>query len=139
MTILDTNVLSALMWPRPELRVIEWLDRQPATSVWITSITVLESRFGIQNLPAGKRRTELGDLFEQLVREKLDQRIASFDAAAGREAADLMAARRKKGQMGDLRDTMIAGIALARHATLATRNTRHFADLNVPVIDPWSA
>jgi len=50
-----------------------------------------------------------------------------------------MAARRRAGRGGELRDAMIAGIAIARHATLATRNTRHFADLPMAVVDPWTA
>lgn len=49
----------------------------------------------------------------------------------------VMASRQEKGRPGDLRDTMIAGIVLARHATLATRNITHFEDLSVPVINPW--
>jgi toxin FitB len=50
-----------------------------------------------------------------------------------------MAARNKKGRPGDLRDTMIAGIALAQHAALATRNPAHFEDASIPLVDPWSA
>jgi predicted nucleic acid-binding protein len=50
-----------------------------------------------------------------------------------------MAERRQAGRPAELRDTMIAGIAIARHATLATRNTRHFADLPVAVVNPWAA
>ena len=59
--------------------------------------------------------------------------IIPFDTEAANAAAVLMAER----QRADLRDTMIAGIVIASHATLATRNTRHFADLPVPVVDPW--
>jgi toxin FitB len=65
-------------------------------------------------------------------------RIAPFDSAAATEAADLMAVRQRKGRPGELRDTMIASIVLAHHATLATRNTSHFADLAVPVVNPWA-
>jgi len=48
-----------------------------------------------------------------------------------------MAVRQRAGRPGELRDTMIAGIVLAHHATLATCNARHFADLAVPVVNPW--
>ena len=54
MILLDTNVLSALMRQPPDTNVIAWLDRQPRTSVWISSVTVLEIQFGLQILPAGK-------------------------------------------------------------------------------------
>jgi len=56
MIILDTNVLSALMRQTPDQKVVVWLDRQPRTSIWISSVTVLEVRFGLQIIPAGKRR-----------------------------------------------------------------------------------
>jgi predicted nucleic acid-binding protein len=137
MIVLDTNVLSALMRRKPEQRVVEWLDRQPWKSVWTTSITILEIRFGLHALPLGKRRSQLIDAFEKVVLEKLEQRIAAFDHAAADQAADVMADRRKKGRPGDLRDTLIAGIVLARGATLATRNVQHFSDLPLNLINPW--
>ena len=137
MIILDTNILSALMRTRPEAAVVSWLDRQPAESVWITSITLFETRFGVALLPAGKRRRYLEAAFAQLLKEDLENRVLDFDSAAAAEAASLAATRQKAGRAVDMRDTQIAGIALARRATLATRNVRHFADLNVQVIDPW--
>jgi len=137
MIILDTNVLSALMRPLPEPIVAAWLDRQPRSSVWVNSITVLEVQHGIQLLPAGKRCTGLFEMFDRLVLGGLDRRIAGFDSAAAHEAANLMTARRKTGRDYELKDAMIAGIVIARHATLATRNTRHFDDLPGKVVNPW--
>ena len=137
MIILDTNVLSALMRQAPDRKVIDWLDEQPRESVWTTAITVLEIRLGLQILPAGKRRSLLMQAFEAVLLDKIDQRIAPFDTAAAQQAGDLMASRHRKGRPGDLRDTMLAGIVLAHHATLATRNTRHFEDLSVSVVSPW--
>ncbi len=139
MIILDTNVLSALMQQRPNQDVIDWLDKQPRTSIWTTSVTVLEIRFGLQVMPLGKRRSLLMRTFEKLLVEQIGQRVAPFDSIAALQAGDLMARRHKNGRPGDLRDTMIAGIVLACHATLATRNTRHFDDLTFPVIDPWAS
>lgn len=137
MIILDTNVLSALMRPAPDERVVAWLDRQPRTSIWTTSITVLEVRYGLQIMAAGKRRSLLLEAFGVLL-DKLGHRVAPFDAEAAQQAGDLMAFRHKRSRPGDLRDTMIAGIVLARHATLATRNTAHFEDIAVPLVDPWT-
>jgi len=137
MIILDTNVLSALMSARPDRQVIDWLDRQPRTSIWTTSVTVLEIRFGLQIMPLGKRRAALMRALEAVLADKIERRIAPFDTAAAQQAGDLMAVRYNMGRPGELRDTMIAGIVLARHATLATRNTSHFEDLDVPVVNPW--
>jgi len=137
--ILDTNVLSALMRPAPEQPVVTWLDRQPAESVWITSITVFEARFGLALLPQGRRRRALEAAFARLLEDDLENRVLDFDAAAATAAAALAADRQRAGRPADMRDTQIAGITLARHATLATRNLRHFSDLKVPAVDPWTA
>ena len=138
MIILDTNVLSTLMSSAPDRHVIAWLDRQPPISLWTNAVTVLEIRYGLQIMPAGKRRTRLTETLEGVLTELLERRIAPFDAEAAREAGDLMAIRHKLGRTVELRDTMIAGIALACRATLATRNTSHFDDLSVPVINPFT-
>jgi len=134
--ILDTNVISALMYQVPDKRVVAWLDQQPRDSVWTTAITVLEVHFGLQLMASGKRRSALIQAFDLLL-EKIGRRVAPFDAAAAQQAGDLMASRQKKGTPGDLRDTMIAGIVLARHASLATRNVGHFEDISAPIVDPW--
>ena len=139
MIVLDTNVLSALMRQAPEMPVVHWLDRQQADSVWITSITLFEVRLGLAVLPKGKRRQTLEVAFARLLLEDLEDRVLAFDSAAAVEAATLAAERQKAGRTVDFRDTQIAGIALSRRATLATRNTRHFQDLHVPVVDPWQA
>lgn len=138
MIILDTDVLSGAMRPLPDKALAGWLNQQSRTSVWLTSISVLEIRFGIALLPLGPRRTRLVQAFERVVDEMIEDRIVPFDTGAAGETAILMANRRQAGREGDLRDTMIAGIAIARRATLATRNIRHFADLPVPVVNPWA-
>ena len=137
--ILDTNVLSALMRTRPDPPVVAWLDRQPPESIWITSITLFEAHLGLRLLPRGARQRALEAAFAQLVDVDLEGRVLDFDRTAAISAASLAAARRKAGHPVDVRDTQIAGISLARHATLATRNVRHFADLTVPIVDPWAA
>ena len=137
MIILDTNVLSALMRTAPDIAVVNWLDRQPADSVWVTSITVFEAQFGLASLPRGRRRLGLERAFDQVLSEDLANRVLDFDVAAAAAAAQLAADRQRAGRLADFRDTLIAGIALARRATIATRNARHFEGLDVPVVDPW--
>jgi predicted nucleic acid-binding protein len=139
MIILDTNVLSALMRTVPEKPVVAWLDHQPAESVWVTSITLFEARLGLGLLPSGRRRQTLETAFARLLKEDLENRVLDFDGAAAIEAASLAAAGQKNGRPVDMRDTQIAGIAIARRATLATRNVRHFADLKISIVDPWAA
>ena len=137
MIVLDTNVLSTLMRKLPDAAVVRWLDRQPAESIWITSVTLFEARLGLALLPDGKRRAALASAFARLLEEDLQNRVLDFDTGAAIEAAELAARRQRAGRPVDIRDTQIAGIALARRAALATRNARHFADLKINVIDPW--
>jgi predicted nucleic acid-binding protein len=139
MIILDTNVLSALMRAAPEMVVVDWLDRQSAESIWLTSITVFEAHLGIALLPRGKRQRALAAALDRLVSEDLGNRVLDFDLNAALEAAALAATRQKAGRPVDMRDTQIAGIALARKASIATRNVSHFEDLQVPVLNPWGA
>jgi len=73
----------------------------------------------------------------ELLLEKIAHRIAPFDLEAADHASDLMAFRHKKGRPVELRDTMIAGIIIARHAVLATRNVTNFQDAGIGVINPW--
>ncbi|MGB8630708.1 MAG: PIN domain-containing protein, partial [Xanthobacteraceae bacterium] len=92
MIILDTNVLSALMHLGPDPAVVAWLDQQPAESIWITSITLFETRFGLALLPSGRRRQALESAFDRLVNEDLENRVLDFDSAAATAAALLAAA-----------------------------------------------
>jgi hypothetical protein len=136
MIVLDTDVLSHAM--RLDSLAIAWLDRQPRASLWTTSITIFEVRYGLAIMPAGRRQALQAAEFERVIDEDLESRILPFDTASAEQAAALMGRRRRAGRPVESRDTMIAGIALSQRATLATRNARHFADLDVPVVDPWS-
>jgi hypothetical protein len=139
MIILDTNVVSELMRSRPDERIPQWLDQQPRTSIWTTSVTVFEIRFGLESMPVSKRRIALMDSFESWLGEVVEQRIANYDETAARRSAELAAERQRRGRPGELRDTMIAGIVLASHATLATRNIKHFEEIAPSLVNPWDA
>jgi toxin FitB len=136
MIILDTNVVSELMTEQ-NTGVLAWLDRQPWSSLWTTAITILEIRSGLAVIPVGRRRSERQAAFDLLIEGNLESRVLPFDHAAAEQTASLIGQRKRAGRPGELRDSMIAGIALAQRATLATRNVRHFEDLTIPVVDPW--
>jgi predicted nucleic acid-binding protein len=137
MIILDTNVLSALMRQVPDPPVLQWLDLQSPQSIWITSITLFESRLGLALVPDGRRRRALESAFARVLEDDLENRVLPFDSDAALQAATLAAERQRTGRTVDIRDTQIAGIAQARRASLATRNLRHFEGLTVAVINPW--
>ncbi len=138
MIVLDTNVLSAIASPRPDEMVVQWFNAQPPQSLCTTSVTLFEIRAGLLILPGGRRRAALERAFQAVLEEDLRNRILPFDSAAAAAAAAITARRRAAGIAIEIRDTQIAGIAASRRASVATRNTRHFIDLDVPVINPWT-
>lgn len=137
MIVLDTNVLSALMQATPEPRVVAWLDAQPTESVWTTSVTVFEIRFGLESMAQGKRQRTLRETFLLALKEDLGGRVLDFDLAAAEEAAALSARLRAQGRPVEIRDVMIAGIVASRRGTLATRNTKHFQESKLRLVNPW--
>ena len=139
MILLDTNVLSAMMRAADEPAVESWLDAQPPESVWTTTITVFEIRFGLTLLARGRRRARFEAAFERAIDDILGGRVLAFDRTAAEAAAAIAAERRRIGRPVDIRDVQIAGIAAARKATLATRNTRHFEGLGIALVNPWKA
>lgn len=127
------------MKTKPDDVVISWLDQRPPESVWTTAVTVFEIRFGLNLLAKGRKRSRLEAAWERALAEDFAGRILSFDEPASSAAAKIASRRHRAGRAVDVRDTLIAGIATARRADLATGNTRHFQDLDVTVVDPWSA
>lgn len=120
-------------------QVVAWLDAQPADSIWTTAITVFEIRFGLEILPSSRRRRSLEDAFARALEEDLDGRVLPFDVPAAQSAATIAAAQRRAGRPVETRDVQIGGIAAARKAALATRNTRHFAGMGISLVDPWAS
>jgi len=138
MILLDTNVISALMQRKPDPAVVAWLNHQQPEQIWLPSVVVFELRYGAAIHPEADRRRALDQRLDQLLEELIEGRIAPLDAPAAQHAAQLAARRRSSGTSVDLRDTLIAGIALARAALLATRNSRHFSDTAIALINPFT-
>ena len=139
MIVLDTNVISAMMKAESNPQIIRWLNRIAPESLWTTTITVFEIRAGIERLPVSRRQRSLEESFTRLIEEDIQERVLVFDFPAAHETAAVAARREKQGAPMELRDMMIAGIVISRRAEFATRNVRHFHDLGLTVIDPWSA
>lgn len=137
MLLLDTNLVSELMRPQPDPRVLGWVASQPLAEMAIATITVMEIRFGIAVLPQGKRRSELDEKFRQLLAQGFSERILSFDQAAADACADLRAHRQRMGRPIATEDGMIAAIAKTRGATVVTRDVTGFEGCGVTLINPW--
>jgi toxin FitB len=138
MIILDTNVVSAMMLAEPDRAVARWLDRQPRDLVWLTSVTVLEVRFGILSMPQGRKSRQREEAFARIHEDDLRGQVFPFDTAAALQAAQFAAMRRSMGRPVEFRDIEIAGIAAARNATLATRNVADFDGFSIDLVNPWN-
>ena len=139
MIILDTNVISELMREVPNPAVRAWAGGQRRESLVTTAITVMELRFGIENLLASRRRNELEAALDRTFGEYLSGRVLKFDVKAAQAAAKWQASCRRQGMTVPTTDAQIAGIAVSRRIPIATRDIRDFEGLPVKVGSPWDA
>lgn len=137
MIVLDTNVLSEVLRPAPETRVLEWIDSQPRPSLFTTAITRGELFYGIRLLPRGQRRDGLLEAVRAIFEQDLAGQVLSFDQEAADIYAEIASSRKHAGRPISQFDAMIAAISRSRGAALATRNVRDFADCGITLIDPW--
>ena len=139
MIVLDTNVISELMRPAPHPGVLAWVAAQPRSDLYTTRINQAEVLYGIAALPQDRRRGVLADLAETMFAEDFAGRVLSFDAAAAARYADIAVARRQSGTPIGVLDALIAAVALAADARIATRDAGGFSGCGLSVIDPWTA
>jgi predicted nucleic acid-binding protein len=133
--ILDTNVVSETMRPRPSPVVLDWLVRQD--ELYSSSVTLAEVLYGVELLPDGKRRSEMLAGAEKMFTRVLAGRIFAFDDQAARTFSKIASSRRQSGRpMAEL-DAQIAAIAYIHGATLATRNTADFEGCGIRLVNPW--
>jgi predicted nucleic acid-binding protein len=135
--VLDTNVLSELIRPAPEPKVLAWLEAQALDALFTTAISRAEMLFGVHILPDGRRRDDLLREVKAIFSEDLAGCVLAFDDAAADAYAEIAAQCRRIGRPSSQSDLMIAGIVRARGATLATRNGRDFEGAGITVVDPW--
>ncbi|MET0226325.1 MAG: type II toxin-antitoxin system VapC family toxin [Dokdonella sp.] len=139
MILLDTNVVSEPLRPRPDAAVIAWIDAQPVETLFLSAIVVAELRFGVAALPAGKRRKRLNEDLEQQVLPLFIGRVLPFDLMVTQAYAVMMAKARSAGVAVGNSDGYIAAIAATHGLTVATRDTAPFAAFGLKVIDPWKS
>jgi toxin FitB len=136
--VLDTNVISEIFRPKPEMRVVEWLGSLTG-DVAITAVTLAELLAGVRRLPDGQRRQSLSALIEAAVEPYLDNSVLAFDSAAAEKYADVLVSRESAGLPISTADAQIASICLSNGATCATRNIKDFAHTGLELVDPWDA
>lgn len=136
--VVDTNVISEVMSVGPDTRVLAWFSAQKLPDLFTTSVTVAEIFYGIELLPAGKRRTGLLAAAETMLARFFSGRILTFDDPSARLFAPIAVARRRQGRPITLFDAQIAAIAATHDAMLATRNTADFEGFGLRLVNPWA-
>jgi predicted nucleic acid-binding protein len=138
MYLLDTNVISEWVKPRPDGRVQTFLSNLTTESIVLPAVAMAEIAYGIERLPISRQRRRLEQWFlSDLVSVHAD-RVASFDLDCARCWARIVMQSERRGRPMDTMDSLIAATAMARELTLVTRNTRHFDHLRIELLDPWS-
>ena len=138
MIILDTNIISEFMKPNPDEKVWSWADTLDRQAIVTTAITSAEILFGINIMPSGKRQAQLLKALEALLVEDIAE-ILPFDQAAAEAYAILSVDLRNKGRPVGEYNCMIAAIATVYDAKLATRNTKHFGECGIELVNPFAS
>jgi len=136
--LLDTNVLSEVMRPQPAAPVLDWLARQEPGRLHTSTITVAEIQAGLALLPDGQRQRALQQAAAALFEQDFSGRIWPFDLSAAQHYAVVKAQRQRLGRPIAHADAQIAALAMARRATLVTRNTADFDSIpGLMLLNPW--
>ena len=138
MIVLDTTVISELMKPAPHPGVAAWIDAQPRTLLWTTHINQTEILHGIANMSEERRRSGLADAARAMVDDDFPGRILPFGAGAAARYPEIVMTRCRAGNPIEGFDALIAAIALAAGASVATRDTGGFEGCGLAVINPWT-
>lgn len=133
--LVDTNVLSELRRRDPDAKVVRWLEGRPATSLYLSVLTLGELRKGIEALPEGARKRRLLDWLEVELPGFFAGRALPIDARVADRWGQLVA---QAGRPVPAIDSLLAATALTHGLSLVTRNLRDFQYPGLAVVDPWS-
>lgn len=139
MIIVDTNVVSEPLKPKPDAAVLNWLDAQDPQTLYITTINLAELLAGIELMPAGRKRSALRSALDSQIMPLFDERILQFDAKAAAVFAQINAKAQSQGTAISFADCAIAAIAQVNNFSVATRNLRDFKSTGLALLNPWDA
>ena len=137
--LLDTNCISELVRPKPEPRVLEWMEAVDETLLYLSVLTLGEIRKGLAGLAQSKRRTLLENWLEVELQPRFSGRIVPIDTPIADRWGLLTAEAKRNGKPLSIIDGLLAATALQHNLTVVSRNTSDFANTHVPVLDPWEA
>ena len=137
--LLDTCVISELIKPKAERRVLAWIDTVPEDRLHLSVLTLGELHKGIARLDAGERRRRLEKWLSDDVRMRFEGRIVALDEETLALWGRLMGEGERRGRTWPLMDSLLAASAIAGQMTLVTRNLADVQDMGVTLFDPWQA
>ena len=136
--LLDTNVLSEVQRPKPDARVLAWLDRVDEDRTYLSVISVGEIARGVAQLEDGRRKASLKEWLEVDLPSRFGGRLLSVDRATALVWGQVMTDARRAGRGLPVMDGWIAATAARHGLTLVTRNTRDFAGITLELLNPWN-
>jgi len=137
MIILDTNVVSELMRPSADARVLHWFSNQAAEDLHITVVTMAGILYGVEIIATPRRRDAVRAGAEKMFETVFADRILTYEDRAARAFSQIASSRRRQGKPISESDAQIAAITRAHGATLATRNPYVFEGCGVRLTNPW--
>ena len=137
MMLLDTNILSEMMRPKPDKGVISWLNQQNSQHLFICSISIAEISYGLYILPEGRRKQLLQQRFELFIRKAFQFRLLDFNEQAASIYGNVMGNAKVTGHPMSIADGQIAAIALANGFRVVTRNIKDFKYSGLVLINPF--
>lgn len=137
--LLDTNCISELVRPKPEPRVVDWMEAADEALLYLSVLTFGEIRKGVAGLPQGKRRTHLETWLELELQARFAGRIVPIDAAIADRWGLIAEEAKQRGKVLSVIDGLLAATALHRNLTVVSRNAGDFANARVQVLNPWEA
>ena len=135
--LLDTNVISELVKPRPEASVTAWIEGTDESLLYLSVLTLGEIRRGIAALPQSRRRATLEAWLDKDLRTRFEGRILDIDQEVADRWGVLTAAARNSGIVFPVIDGLLAATALEHNLTLVTRDTGQIPSMGVAVFNPW--
>jgi predicted nucleic acid-binding protein len=137
--LLDTNCISELVRPKPEPRVMDWMEAADEAMLYLSVLTLGEIRKGLAGLPQGKRRTHLETWLQIELQARFMGRIVPIDRAISDRWGLIAADAKRKGKALSIIDGLLAATALHHNLTVVSRNASDFANTPAPVLNPWEA
>ena len=135
--LLDTNMVSEWMKPRPNSGVVAWTAEVDEDRVFLSVITLAELRHGIDRMPVGARKKRLNEWLEQDLPLRFEHRTLGIDAATANVCGKLIAISEARGKRIEVMDAFVAATAALHQLIIVTRNVSDFEAITTDILNPW--